>query len=383
MAVNLGTRGIQEALDLLEYCNAPTGTALADLRSANGRADPYRVRRWCLGNEMDGPWQIGHKTAHEYGRLAAETARAMRMADPGLILTACGSSGPDMTTFGEWEATVLGLAYDEVDLISAHCYFFEQDADLASFLASGVRLDAFLEAVAATADHVGSVRKSAKRIDIALDEWNVWYMNGEASRSPTGDEWPVAPRLLEDRYSVADAVVVGALLISVLRHADRVAAANLAQLVNVIAPIMTEPGGPAWRQTTFHPFALTSQLADGVVLASRIVADRVETARYGEVDALDAVATWDPERGRLAVFAVNRSPDSVLRLHVDARGLGPIGSVVGQVLADPDPYRVPGRNDPGAVSPKPLQVAVGADSSLLAELPAASWAVLEYRPSTV
>lgn len=377
MAVNLGTRGIQEALDLLEYTNAHSGTAFADLRRSHGRAEPYGVRRWCLGNEIDGPWQIGHKTAHEYGRLAAETARAMRMADPDLILTACGSSGPDMATFGDWEATVLAAAYDEIDLISAHCYFFEEDGDLGSFLASGVRLDGFLSGVAATADHARTVRRSAKRIDIALDEWNVWYMHGEASRLPTGDDWPVAPPLLEDRYSVADAVVVGGLLISVLRHCDRVAAANLAQLVNVIAPIMTEPGGPAWCQTTFHPFALTSHLARGVVLAPRIVADPTDTARYGPVDAIDAVATWEVESGRLAVFAVNRSPVSALRIRVDARGFGAAGSVAGRMIADPDPYRVPDRDDPSPVTPVPLATAVDEDGVVVAELPPASWVVLE------
>ena len=262
MAVNLGTRGIQEALDLLEYCNGDRGSYYADLRRKNGTADPHNVRMWCLGNEMDGPWQIGHKTAREYGRLAAQTARAMRLIDPGLELVACGSSSPAMETFGTWETTVLDEAYDEVDLISAHSYYWEHDGDLASFLASAVEMDQFIESVIAAADYVRAVKKATKRINISFDEWNVWYQRGEASEPPA-DDWPFAPVLLEDRYNVADAVVVGSLLISLLKHSDRVAAACLAQLVNVIAPIMTEPRGRCWRQTSFHPFAQASQLASG------------------------------------------------------------------------------------------------------------------------
>ena len=261
MAVNLGTRGVQEAVDLLEYCNVRGGTRLSDQRRANGAEDPYDIRMWCLGNEMDGPWQIGHKTAYEYGRLAAETGRAMRMVDPDLELVACGSSGVAIPTFGEWERIVLTEAYEQVDLISAHAYYWEEDGDLGSFLASAVDMDHFVESVSATADAVRAHKKLDKRIHISFDEWNVWYQHRAESKPPTGHDWPVAPVLLEDRYNVADAVVVGNLLISLLRHTDRVHSASLAQLVNVIAPIMTEPGGRSWKQTIFHPFAQASRYA--------------------------------------------------------------------------------------------------------------------------
>lgn len=245
MAVNLGTRGVQEALDVLEYCNVAAGSHYAQQRRANGVDEPYRVKLWCLGNEMDGPWQIGHKTAHEYGRVATETARAMRMIDPELELVACGSSSRAMPTFGDWEREVLTQSWDFVDMISAHAYYWEEDGDLASFLASATDIDMFIDSVAATADAVAAAKHSPKVMGISFDEWNVWYQERAESRPPTGDDWPVAPVLLEDNYSLADAVVVGNLLISLLRHTDRVWSANLAQLVNVIAPIVTVPGGPA------------------------------------------------------------------------------------------------------------------------------------------
>ncbi|MBQ8345543.1 MAG: alpha-N-arabinofuranosidase, partial [Clostridia bacterium] len=107
MAVNLGTRGMQEAKDLLEYCNHPSGSAMADLRIKHGYKDPHNVKLWCLGNEMDGPWQMGHKTATEYGRLANETGRIMKTYDSSLEMVVCGSSSPDMSTFGQWEQEVL------------------------------------------------------------------------------------------------------------------------------------------------------------------------------------------------------------------------------------------------------------------------------------
>ena len=157
LAVNLGTRGVAEALDLLEYCNLPSGTFLSQKRIDNGREKPFDVRMWCLGNEMDGPWQLGHRSADDYGKLAAQTAKALRQLDPDVQLVVCGSSARNMPTFGEWERVVLSHTYDDVDYISCHAYYEEKDGDTASFLASGVDMDRFIEEVVATADHVKAV----------------------------------------------------------------------------------------------------------------------------------------------------------------------------------------------------------------------------------
>ena len=372
MAVNLGTRGIAEACDLLEYANHPGGTALSDQRGG----DPYNIKLWCLGNEMDGPWQIGHKPAEEYGRLAAATARAMRLIDPSLRLVACGSSGRAMPTFGDWEATVLGHCYDEVDYISCHAYYEEQDGDLGSFLASAVDMERFIDGVAATADFVGAKRRSAKRIEISFDEWNVWYMSrGWDSDSP---QWTTARRQLEDVYSVTDAVVVGSLLIGLLRRCDRVTAAALAQLVNVIGPIMTEPGGPAWRQATFHPFALTSRYGRGEVLSVADSGPTYETAKYGTVPVLHATAVRNPD-GHVTVFAVNRSSSSPLDLSVDLRSFGAL-TVDSQVgIWDEDRHAVNTAAAPDRVVPRPVAGASVADGALSASLPPLSWNVIRLR----
>lgn len=378
MAVNLGTRGVQEALDILEYCNVPGGTYFSDLRRKNGREEPYRIKMWCLGNEMDGPWQIGHKTAAEYARLATETARAMRMIDPTLELVVCGSSSSEMETFGAWEATVLEESYEFVDMISAHVYYWEKDGDLASFMASAVNMDHFIDSVAATADYVRAAGKHTKRINISFDEWNVWYMDRAESVPPTGDEWPVAPVLLEDHYNVADAVVVGNLLISLLRHTDRVASASLAQLVNVIAPIMTETGGRAYKQTTFHPFAITAGAAKGTVLQVGIDSSTYETKKFGDVPVADAVATRDETTGEVNIFVVNRDQGETHELRVDLRALTSFGEqplALGHAvtLSNVDHTWQATADDDFSVAPQLNTSARIDDNILILDLPAISW----------
>jgi alpha-L-arabinofuranosidase len=340
LAVNLGTRGVQEALDLLEYSNIRSGTALSERRIANGKRDAFGIKMWCLGNEMDGPWQLGHTSAEDYGKIASQTAKAMRQLDPSLELVVCGSSNAQMPTFGEWERVVLTHTYEDVDYVSCHAYYEEKNGDLTSFLASAVDMDGFIESVVATADHVKAVNGSDKTINISFDEWNVWYIDrySQVDRIEGIDNWPVAPRLLEDAYSVADAVVFGSLLISLLKHADRVTSASLAQLVNVIAPIMTEPAGPAWRQTTFFPFSLTSRLATGSTLDVKLTSDVHETDLYGTVNTVDAVATHDRETGQTAVFLVNRSQTEEASVAIDLSALGKVTLLDAQTLADVDVY---------------------------------------------
>jgi alpha-N-arabinofuranosidase len=379
LAVNLGTRGVAEALDLLEYANIPGGTTISDSRRANGREQPFDVRMWCLGNEMDGPWQLGHRSADDYGKLAAQTAKAMRQLDPELQLVVCGSSARDMPTFGSWERTVLEHTYDDVDFISCHAYYQEREGDRGSFLASGVDMDLFIEEVVAAADEVGDARGSEKRIQISFDEWNIWYLDRyhEEDKATGIDNWPIAPRILEDRYSVLDAVVFGSLMISLLKHADRVTSASLAQLVNVIAPIMTEPGGPAWRQTTFFPFATTSRLARGEAVRLELEAPSYDTARFGTVPLVDAVATREPAGGASAVFLVNRSQDAAVTVTVDVRALGADSLVDASTLHDADPDAANTLEEPERIALQPNKTARLADGLLTIELPPISWTAVE------
>jgi alpha-N-arabinofuranosidase len=379
VAVNLGTRGVDAARALVEYCNHPGGSARSDLRAANGRPEPFGVPVWCLGNELDGPWQIGQKTAFEYGRLAAEAGKAMKLVDPSIELVACGSSNRSMPTFATWEATVLEQCYDVVDYISLHAYYEPVDGDLDSFLASSTDMQAMISGVSATCDHVRAKLGSDRRIDLSFDEWNVWYRSHV--RDPSRRAWEEHPRLLEDVYDVADAVVVGSLLITLLRNADRVKIACLAQLVNAIAPIMTEPGGPAWRQTIFHPFAAASAAArGGVVLRVEPEASSIDTARYGTVPALDASAVWHDGRGELAVLAVNRHPREPLDLEVHLPRESALACFEHSTLDGTDAGATNTIETPDAIRPRRLSGAAVDGARLRAQLPPLSWNVLRLAP---
>jgi alpha-L-arabinofuranosidase len=380
MAVNLGTRGVAEAAELVEYCNLAGGTHAADLRRKHGVAQPHDIRLWCLGNEMDGPWQIGSMTADEYGRLAARAGHAMKRADPSIELVACGSSNPDMPTFAAWEATVLEHAYDQVDYLSLHTYQDPERHDPAGFRAAAVNLDAFIEDVLATADHVRAKLRRRKRIKLVLDEWNVWYQSRftEPENRDIQDE---PPRLIEDEYTVTDAVVVGNLLISMMRHADRLTVGCQAQLVNVIAPIRTEPGGPAWRQTIFYPFALTARLARGMVLRTELTGPVMPTGRYGDVPALDAVGVLNEEAGQehgeLVIFVVNRSGHAV-PLQVDLRAFGPLRPVSHTALVDDDHTATNRTAQPDRVVPRNLSLPDLDGGRTTVVLPPVSWHAIRF-----
>lgn len=382
-AINLGTRGVDAAREIVEYTNHPGGTALSDRRIANGAKDPFDIKLWCLGNELDGPWQIGHKTADEYGRLAQEAGKAMRFVDPSIELVAVGSSNSGMPTFGSWEHTVLSHAYDEVDYMSMHAYYQEHDGDATSFLASAVDMDYFIESVVATADAVRAKRKAKKYINLSFDEWNVWYQTGLSTDDQPGavsKSWREHPRLIEDSYNVTDAVVVGTLLNSLLRHGDRVSIANQAQLVNVIAPIRSEENGPAWKQTIFWPFARMAALATGQILRTAVVSDRIDTAQFGDADLVDVSATYDENTGRVALFLANRGLEEAADVSVALRGFTGKRVLRAEVLAVPEgrsrltANTLEAQDSVGLV---PLEGVSVDGSTASLSLPALSWAVVE------
>jgi alpha-N-arabinofuranosidase len=393
LAVNLGTRGPDAARNLVEYCNHPGGTALSDLRRAHGREQPHGVKFWCLGNEMDGPWQMGAKTAAEYGRIAAETAKLMKWLDPTIELAACGSSGRNMPTFGTWEEVVLEHCFDQVEYISLHSYLNDYARDTPAFLASVDLIDGFIEEVVAIADAVAARRRSARRIMLSFDEWNVWYRTRRRPEDRVRPGWPIAPALLEERYTMRDALVVGGICIALLNHADRVKAACLAQLVNVIAPIMTETGGPAWRQTIFHPFAQMSRFGRGRVLRAQVDAPTYAASYYDPrgadelrfalpaVPYLKLAAVHDARAGSLTLFALNRSLDEALPLEVAARGFA--GLTVAQALAlhDRDLDAANTKEHPERIKPAPLEGVALEGGRLQALLPPGSWNVVRLAPA--
>jgi len=322
MAVNLGTRGIADACNLLEYCNFAGGTKYSDLRISHGYSAPHNIKVWCLGNEMDGDWQLGHKTMHEYGRIAEETAKAMKVIDPSIELVVCGSSNREMKTFPEWEAVTLEHAYEYVDYISLHQYYGNQANDTSDFLAKSDDMEDFIESVISTCDYVKAKKRSKKRINLSFDEWNVWYHSNEADHNIMDNHpWQMTPGMLEDTYNFEDALLVGLMLIVFMKHADRVKIACLAQLINVIAPIMTDAnGGKAWKQTIYYPYLHASKYGRGRVLRPIIDSPVHDTAKHENVTDMESVAVVNDEKEEITIFAVNRNTENDIELTAYIRG---------------------------------------------------------------
>lgn len=372
-AVNLGTRDADAARNAVEYANHKSGTYWSDLRVKNGAKDPLGFKLWCLGNEMDGPWQMNAKTAYEYGRTANEAAKMMKWVDNAIELVACGSSSSQMKTFGQWEYEMLDQCYDNIDYVSLHRYYGNPHNDTPDFLASSMDLDDFIKTVVSICDAVKGKKHSKKRVHLSFDEWNVWYHSSEQDQKLYKTEpWGTALPLLEDVYNFEDALLVGLMLITFLRNADRVKIACMAQLVNVIAPIMTRIGGGAWAQTIFYPLMDASRYGRGISLKPIITSPVSDTKHYDAVPMVDVAATQD-EQGNVTLFAVNRDLSEDAVLECDLRSFGAFASVQHTVLHHDDMKAVNTENAPDTVAPK---AAPAPDLTEGIRLPAASWNVI-------
>lgn len=376
LAVNLGTRGVDAARNLVEYCNYPNGTYLSDLRISHGVKEPHNIKVWCLGNEMDGPWQIGTKTAEEYGRIACEAAKVMKWVDPSIELVACGSSSNHMPTFPQWEATVLEHTYEYIDYISLHRYLGNTDNNLGEYLAQSVDMDEFIKSVIATCDYVKAKKRSKKTINLSFDEWNT-SQSCRYNSSKKLEPWLIAPPLAEGLYNLEDALVVGCMIITLIKHADRVKIGCLAQLVNVLGPIMTQNGGPAWRQTIFYPFMHASRYGRGIAMDTKINVPMYETKAFGDVPFIEAVAVLNEETTEITIFAVNRNQDESLALQANLNGFEGYKVKEHIVLESKDPKAVNSAEHPDTVVPHIVEVVH--EDDIIAVLPKLSWNVIRLQ----
>ena len=379
-AINLGTRGPENARDIVEYANHPSGSKFSDMRIANGRKEPLGIKLWCLGNEMDGPWQMGQKTAYEYGRIAHEAAKMMKWVDPSIELVACGSSSSQMPTFGEWEYQMLDQCYDEVDYVSLHRYYGNPTNDTPGFLARSMDLDEFIKTVTVICDAVGGKKHSKKKVHLSFDEWNVWYHSNEQDEEiKKADKWGKALPLLEDIYNFEDALLVGSMLITFLRNADRVKIACMAQLLNVIAPIMTRDGGGCWAQTIFYPFMHASRFGRGTALRALVDTPVYDCTDYEGVPVIDATATLADD-GSVTVFCVNRDMTEECLLNIDLRAFGSLRLDEHILLHHDDVKAVNTEENPDCVAPTagPGGKLDGGKAEL--RIPALSWNVIRFVP---
>ncbi|POF30394.1 arabinosylfuranosidase ArfA [Roseibium marinum] len=377
LAVNLGSRGLDAARNLVEYVNHSGGSYWSDLRRKNGRAEPWDVKLWCLGNEMDGPWQVGHKSADEYGHLANETAKAIRAFDDKLELVVCGSSHSNMPTFPQWEATVLEHTYEQVDYISLHMYFENYEKNTAEYLALPEKLDRYIGTVGGVIDYVKGKKRAKNDVRISFDEWNVWYheRKQDAERMKTWG-WPHAPVLLEDIYNFEDVLQVGCILNTFIRRSDLVRIACIAQLVNVIAPIMTAPGGPAWKQTIYYPFQFASRYGRGTALQLDVACGSYNADVAANVSYLDIAGVHDGDAGTLTFFAVNRNGEEPMDISLSLEGFGSAKSVEHTLIKHDDLEATNTRLNPDNVKPEAQTGAKIAGNSIHVSVPAYSYSMI-------
>ena len=379
MGLNLGTGTAEQAAALVEYCNVDKGTRWSDLRRKHGFAEPYKVKNWCLGNEMDGPWQIGHMTATEYGLKAQDAARQMRYVDPSLQLIACGSSGPGVPTYLEWDREVLEQCYDYVDALSLHRYLGntqnETGGDSSKYLALNLSMEKQIAETVAVCDLVRGHKRSPKKLWLSFDEWNVWYRaRGGEFRNGHGQE---APHLLEEVYNLEDALLVGGILNSLIRNADRVKLACLAQLINVIAPIMTNPNG-LLRQTIYYPYSWALQFARGSVLNLLVESPAYEVAGMGQVPYLDVAGTISAEDGKVSLFVLNRDLSKAHSIEVNWQDKAPARVLSASLLTGDDLKAFNSFDSPQKVVPRALEKPSITGGRAKFEVPARSYAVIQW-----
>jgi alpha-L-arabinofuranosidase len=384
LAFNLGTGTVEQGVAYVEYCNVAKGTKWSELRRAHGYDAPHAVRYWCLGNEMDGPWQMGTMTAREYGRKARDAARQIRVIDRELKLIACGSSNTVMPSYLVWDREVLEECYDQVDAISLHNYYGNTPAlsgnDSARYLAMNLDMERQIQEIGAVCDYVQAVKRSPKRLWLSFDEWNVWY-RARGGRFANG-EGKFAPRLLEEEYNLEDALLVGGFVNTLLRQAERVRLACLAQIVNVIAPLVTNET-TVLRQSIYHPYAWALKYARGRVLELDLESEsypikaeglRPDFARDASVPFLDVAATHDPESGQVCLLMLNRDLTGERELQVDWHDLTPSRVLVCETLTGSDLKAANSFERPTLVAPRALEPP-RAGSKMTFKLPKHSYSV--------
>ena len=370
LGVNLGTGTIEEAAGLVEYCNGTPGSHYADLRIANGHPAPHDVKYWCLGNEMDGPWQIGHLDMDEYGRKAREAAKLMKHQDSSIKLVLCGSSSTSMPTYPEWDRVALETCWEQVDYLSMHYYAGNRDGDTASYLAQAAQFESHIDTLAGTLRYVKSKQRSRHDVYLSWDEWNVWYKNQEMD-----GHWTRAPHLIEEVYNLEDALVVAQWLNVFLRKCDVLKIACLAQIVNVIAPILTTPDSLV-KQTTFYPFMLMSQFARGLSLAVATKVPLISTRQFGDMPVLDVSASHDPATGQSAVFVVNRSQTEAVSTDIIWQSEAPRGITAVYQIAGSDVKAANTFEHPDTVVPRQIAGGQMDGNKLSLQLPPLSFTVV-------
>jgi alpha-N-arabinofuranosidase len=393
--INLGTGDMQSAVELLEYCNMDTTTKYAQLRKQNGRNKPYRIKTWCLGNEMDGPWQIAGKRANEYGRLALETGKAMKMLDPSIELIISGSSTSRMNTFPEWDKDILMHCYEIADYISLHHYvdrtcppqeiseesYFRSIEkpvllDTPTYLARTLNVEQQIKDIIATCDYVKAVKRSSKTMYLCFDEWNT--LSSNKYNQPERKPWEIGEPIDYVPHTMEDALVAASIMMAILRHADRVKIACQSLLVNTGGLVFTSPDGGVTRNTIFYPFLHLSRYGRGIVLKNILMSPVYNCEEKEGVPYIDSLTVFDEENQILSIFAVNRA-DNAIQMLVDARDFGSATEMEQISMRNDDLHACNAIGKPETVFPSKIRQVPIENGKLEVELGSYSWNVIRIK----
>jgi len=383
MTVNLGTRGVDAARNIIEYCNFEGGTYWSDLRKKHGYSDPHDVKIWCLGNELDGYWQLAAKTAEEYGRLANEAAKAMKLVDPSIETVAVGSSTPRLKSYPEWDRKVLMECYENVDYLSLHNYINrQQDEGLhvdkrrkpdntPTYLSRSVLFDRQIQEVITTCDYVKAAKRSDKVMKLAFDEWNV-------HRFPERpyEEWKTGSPIDWCHYTMEDALLFGSMLLSIMRRADRIKIACQSLLVNTIPLILTEENGEAWVNPTYYPLLHASTFGRGKLMHTGMNCETYDNDLYSDVPLVDHIVIQNEDD--MTIFVINRAKESIL-LESNLQGYHAERVIEHIVLSSASLDDINTSNQQELVSPKNINNSLIEDGLVKSQLPAYSWNVIRVK----
>lgn len=374
MTLNLATRGVLEAMECVEYCNFEGGTYWSDLRIKHGYEKPHKIKYWCLSNEIDGRWQIGQKPAKEYGMLARETSKAIKLIDSDIKTVLSGSSSPTQASFPAFDAKALEIAYDYVDYISVHNYISNTEQDMKNYLAKPLVTERFLKQAGATLDYVQAKVRSDKKIYLSFDEFNTWHGVFGKERYEV-ERWQHAPYLLEDDYNMGDAIALGGMLLAILRNSDKVKIACISELVNCISHIRTENNGVCWVLPPYYVYKMFSEYGRGTALAPAVLWTPVYDSRdFTDVAAVDSAAVMLEDR--LSIFAINRLLDREIEIKVKISGFEEYEVQKHIILEADNAFETNTKENPGHVYPKVIRDTVGGQGEITAKLPKLSWNVI-------
>ena len=385
-SVNLGTDTPKEAGDMIEYCNHPSGSYWSDLRRKYGHEQPHNIKLWCLGNEMDGEWQIGKLSPEDYGKKALETAKIMKRVDPSIELVACGSCCTEVPTYPDWDRIVLEYVYDQVEYISLHRYY-SYDSDHHLFYPSAdnisdvpyfpVDMHDFIHTVLSAADFVKTKKHSNKNIEISFDEWNV--VSSSNPIDVRNERWHTALDSGEDKFNLLDALICGGLLCTLVRNSDRVKIANQSLLVNVGGMISTKKGGLVIKNTTFYPFQHVATYGRGIALLDQVTCHELKTDHHGEVPAMQTASVYNGEDGSINVFILNYDNADNIELTMDFRSFGSVKLVEHVVLDGTDLFAINSFDKPDKVKPRNMKLEGTEGCVTKTILPKMSWNMLRFK----